>query len=459
MLLMKKLAKMFHVRTVTANRLKRSAPLALACVAAIACALVFARGAITKRSAGPDTVQKVHVSSSGGASAGEVAEAPSNDGVQVCVIGASKDGRDAYVLAHDPSGAPPASAVRYMKKDPALKGLLVEEICGELPSGCAAFKVSGEKDELLLDDLSVAVVGSDGRVAYVYGNTSLSKIEGSDEFDAVLDEAESGGEAVEEELNEPEEEESAGEEGGASVTVIDVGQGLSALIECDGHAALVDAGGPSSGTTVRSVLKSEGVDALDYLVLTHPDADHIGGAASVVSNVDIGRVFGNGVDADTKAYDALVNEMSFKSMEAEVPKLGESYPLGSASMVFYGPVGGAIEGDDNNSSLVVKVEAGKRGDSVLITGDAEDLEEALVLSKYKKKLASTVLVVGHHGSASSTTPEFLNAVSPSVAVISVGNGNSYGHPSSEVVERLEDFGAEVRRTDTEGNVKIVLSNR
>ncbi len=268
----------------------------------------------------------------------------------------------------------------------------------------------------------------------------------------------------EEEDTSDEKEEVSLSTGHVEVHFIDVGQGDSILIKYidddtsdgdDSENMLIDAGDTNKGTLVRNYLKSEDVSELKYFVCTHPDADHIGGAASVVSNIPITSeiVWGPYCEKDTKTYENLQNEIDFKSYKYTMPNLCEPYSLGEAMLVFYGPT--EEYEDANNNSLVCKLTY--KGDSVLFTGDCSEEEENDLLDNYSPTaLRSDVLKVSHHGSQSASRQPFLDAVSPVYAVISVGADNSYGHPNKSVMERLEDMGVNIYRTDESGNIVAVM---
>lgn len=252
-------------------------------------------------------------------------------------------------------------------------------------------------------------------------------------------------------------------EGYLTVHFIDIGQGDASLIMFvdtnpengdDSAAMLVDAGDGSHGTSVRSYLKEQGVEELSYFVCTHPDADHIGGAASVVSNVRVssGKVFGPDYEKSTKTYENLKNEIFHKSMSYEEPVYGKEYSLGLATFVFVAPL--EDHEDVNSNSLVFKLWYGE--DSFLFVGDCEEEEEAeIVNGDYAKFVDADVLKVGHHGSKTSSSSAFLSLVSPKYAVISCGRGNSYYHPHKTALDRLKDSGASLYRTDKQGSIVAV----
>ncbi len=248
-----------------------------------------------------------------------------------------------------------------------------------------------------------------------------------------------------------------------NVYFIDVGQGDSILIKYvdnspsdgdDSAAMLIDAGDENSGTLVRNFLKAEDVSELKYFVCTHPDADHIGGAASVVSNIPITSemVFAPKYEKDTKTYKKLLNEIKYKSYKYCPPKTGTMYLLGKAELRFYVPE--EQFDDPNNNSIICKLTYGEG--SVLFTGDCSAAEEDELLDERPFDLKADILKVGHHGSDASSTKPFLDAVDPKYAVISCGEDNSYGHPHKSVVERLEDMDMEIYRTDEIGSIRLRL---
>lgn len=236
---------------------------------------------------------------------------------------------------------------------------------------------------------------------------------------------------------------------GLAVHFIDVGQGDAALIVCDEHAMLIDGGGTDSSRTMYTYLKRYGVSHLDYIIGTHPDADHIGGLPGALNFASADNVFCSVTEHDTRAFNSLVKYAGEQGKQITVPKTGSTYALGDAAVRLIGPINNSS--DSNNNSIVARISYGSN--TFLFMGDAEAAEENDILhSQYGKLLKSDVLKVGHHGSDTSSTEAFLEAVSPQYAVISVGENNSYGHPSADVVKRLEKLGTKVYRTDTDGDI-------
>lgn len=238
-------------------------------------------------------------------------------------------------------------------------------------------------------------------------------------------------------------------EGTLEVHYIDVGQGDATLIKCGSHAMLIDGGNNNKGTTVQLYLKKQGVESLDYVIGTHPDADHIGGLDVIVYKYNCEKVIMPDYEKDTRTYQELVDVIHDKNMKITYPVVGEQYALGEAKFTIIAPNSNSYGGNANDYSVAILLEYGKN--RFLFTGDAEEASETEMLSN-GIELSADVYKVAHHGSRSASTQEFLNAVRPKYAVISCGEGNSYGHPHAEVLNRLRSMGVEVFRTDEQGSI-------
>ena len=231
------------------------------------------------------------------------------------------------------------------------------------------------------------------------------------------------------------------------IDFIDVGQGDSALVQCDGHYMLIDGGDASKSSLVYSFLKSRSIKYIDVIVATHDHEDHVGGLSGALNYANAGAAFSSVAQGDTKSFGNFTKYLATQGKSIYVPKAGDSFYLGSALVTVLGPV---MKGSNvNNDSLVLKIIYGST--SFLFVGDAE-AEEEMSLIATGMPLKSTVLKVGHHGGDSSTGYQFLREVMPEYAVISVGAGNSYGHPSANVLSRLRDAGTKVFRTDMQGTI-------
>lgn len=231
------------------------------------------------------------------------------------------------------------------------------------------------------------------------------------------------------------------------VHFIDVGQGDATLIKCGGEAMLIDAGDDTKGTAIQNYLQKQGVKKLDYLVLTHPDSDHIGAAPVIITKFKIGKVFISNYEKDNSTYRKLMQALDEKRLSYATPKVGESYTLGSAKFTILAPNGEYQS--PNNASIALLLENGDN--RFLFSGDAEEEAEADILGNGISVLAD-VYQVGHHGSRTSSSKEFLEAIRPSWAIISCAEGNSYGHPHAKTLNELRSMGVKVFRTDEQGSI-------
>ena len=227
---------------------------------------------------------------------------------------------------------------------------------------------------------------------------------------------------------------------------IDVGQADAALISCDGHHMLIDGGNRDDSSRIYSVLQKAGIDHLDLVVGSHAHEDHIGGISAAFQAADVDLVLSPVTEYDSKVFKTFKSKAEEQGSGLTVPSVGSAYELGSATVKILGLNGGE---DTNDTSIILKVTYGET--SFLFTGDAEYDGEHAVLDS-GADLSATVLKVGHHGSDTSTCYPFLRAVMPQYAVISVGAGNSYGHPNDDTLSKLRDAGAVVFRTDLQGDI-------
>ncbi len=230
---------------------------------------------------------------------------------------------------------------------------------------------------------------------------------------------------------------------------IDVGQALSVLVECDGQFMLYDGGNVDDGSLVVSYLQNQGVEELQYVFCSHAHEDHVGGLAAALAYFPANHVYSPVTEADTKCFQDFVKYTQQQGLQVEVPAVGTVWPLGSATVTLLGPVKQYDE--TNDTSLVLRIDYGST--SFLLTGDMEsDAERDLVESG--ANLKADVLQVGHHGSSTSSSYLFLNAVLPEMGIISCGVNNKYGHPHEETLSILRDAGVNVYRTDLMGTITI-----
>ena len=238
--------------------------------------------------------------------------------------------------------------------------------------------------------------------------------------------------------------------GTQTVTWLDVGQGDAAVIQCGGQSMLIDGGKPEKSSYIYAWLQQHGLSYLDVIVATHVDADHIGGLSGALNYASVGTAYCPETTGTTETFQSFVKYLAQRGKQITVPTAGETFALGGAQVQILGPLHSAEDSNDN--SIVLKVSFGAT--SFLFTGDAERAEEQDLLNA-GVNLQSTVLKVGHHGSDTSTSYPFLRAVAPQYAVISVGAGNSYGHPTEAVLSRLRDAGVTTFRTDLQGEITAV----
>lgn len=231
------------------------------------------------------------------------------------------------------------------------------------------------------------------------------------------------------------------------VHFIDVGQGDSTLIKCGDKTMLIDAGDDSKGTAIQNYLQKQKINKLDYLVLTHPDADHIGGAPVIITKFDIGKVFVSNFEKDNNTYRKLIQALDHKRLNYITPAVGTEYSLGSAAVTILAP--NKKYDNPNDSSIALIVQNGSN--KFLFTGDAEETAESDIVEN-NHNLKADVYQVGHHGSRSSTSEKFFKAVSPKYAVISCAEDNSYGHPHAQTLNTFRMNGVKVYRTDEEGTI-------
>lgn len=237
--------------------------------------------------------------------------------------------------------------------------------------------------------------------------------------------------------------------GSVEVHFIDVGQGDAILIRAHGSKAMLIDGG-EAGSGVLEYLRSKGVQQLDMVVATHPHSDHIGGLVEVLQAIPVAEVVTNGQPHTTKTYERFLDAIAAAKAKYREVKRGDRLQLGDLSFGVLHPTS-ATGSNLNNQSVVLRMVHGQV--TFLFTGDAEQEAEASML-RSSVPVGATVLKVGHHGSRTASSPEFLGLVRPEIAVYSAGVGNTYGHPHPETLAALANIGAKVYGTDTHGTVVV-----
>ncbi len=236
------------------------------------------------------------------------------------------------------------------------------------------------------------------------------------------------------------------------VVFIDVGQGDSILIlSPEGDSMLIDAGEKTAREAVGTVLSAYGICEIDILIATHPHSDHIGGIQYILENYPVGKLYIPNVSTTTATFTALLTYIEREEIPLYKAESGVTVEFSaSVACTFLGPATNSYE-DLNDFSAVLKLTYGDT--SFLFMGDATSVAEADILALYDTEdLSADVLKIGHHGSNTSTSEEFLLAVNPSYAVISCGLDNSYGHPHTETLDLLYAYGILTYRTDELGTI-------
>jgi len=234
------------------------------------------------------------------------------------------------------------------------------------------------------------------------------------------------------------------------VHFIDVGQGDSILVESNNKYMLIDAGESDQSKVVINYLENIGVKKLDFIIATHPHSDHIGGLADVINHFNIGKIIMPDAVHTSNTYENLLDTISDKGLKITKAVVGNEYTLGNASFVILAPSNSDYD-NLNNYSVAIKLQNGSN--SFIFTGDAEEQSENEML-KTGINLDADVLKLGHHGSFTSNSEKFLDAVSPDIAVISAGEGNQYGHPHDEILQILKDKNIKLYRTDKQGTIVL-----
>lgn len=251
----------------------------------------------------------------------------------------------------------------------------------------------------------------------------------------------------------------AGASSNLQVHFIDVGQGDAILVKLpNGENMLVDAGDNHYGTTVVNYIQNQNIASLDYVVGTHPHADHIGGLDDVINRFLIGQVYMPNAIATTQTYYDVLTAIDQKGLSitrarAGLALLNTTVDGKNLSITMIAPIRDSYS-NINDYSAVIQIVYGST--SFLLTGDVEHLSENDMISS-NAPLASSILKVGHHGSSTSTTEAFLDRVNPSAAIISVGANNRYGHPNQSTIDRLQSRGIAIFRTDLNGSIVFTTS--
>lgn len=245
---------------------------------------------------------------------------------------------------------------------------------------------------------------------------------------------------------------------GLLVTFLDVGQGDAAFLQSpSGKTMLIDGGPESAFSTIDRFLQSRGVIGLDVVIASHLHTDHIGGLIQIVDSYPIGNFYDPPFDAQSETYFDLLDALKESQATVSSPLAGVDtlIPWDSAVEVRILAPYDTVYSDFNDTSYILRVSYGNT--AVLFTGDATSLGEKLALKAQPNHyFRANVLKVGHHGSDDSTSKKFLETVQPSIAIVSVGEGNEYGLPDQSLIDRLDAQGIKVYRTDRDGSITLLL---
>lgn len=252
-----------------------------------------------------------------------------------------------------------------------------------------------------------------------------------------------------------------GKQSALTVRMLDIGQGDSFLLEKDGKFVLIDAGDIEHRDAIVALLKKYHVKTISKVIITHPHADHLGGMLAVFKNFKVESIYDDGMPANTSSYKNYLKQIEANKIPYKAVKAGDTLSFfDGVSFKVVGPVKKITNqkgnSDFNNNSIVGRLTYGNF--SMMFTGDAEKEEEASILSQ-KGTFKSDVLKVGHHGSRTSTSPDFLKAVAPREAFISCGQGNDYGHPHKVTVDKLNKAKVHIYRTDRDGTVTLTTTGK
>lgn len=236
-----------------------------------------------------------------------------------------------------------------------------------------------------------------------------------------------------------------------AVHFLDVGQGLSILVQSGDETLIYDGGDGEHSSFVVAYLKKQGVSTIDYLISSHYDSDHVSGLIGCLNAFEVKQIICSDYVHDSKTYTSFINAAREEGLALQHPQVGEEFAFGTGKFVILAPET-IEENESNDNSVAIKLINGDN--SFIFTGDAESSSEAAMCAS-GIDLDCDVLVLGHHGSATATSWELLQASLPEFAVISCGADNSYGHPHKDTMDKLEAMEIPVYRTDIQGTIVAV----
>ncbi|WP_067843122.1 MBL fold metallo-hydrolase [Amphibacillus sediminis] len=232
------------------------------------------------------------------------------------------------------------------------------------------------------------------------------------------------------------------------VHFIDVGQADATLFQTEQATILFDTGDWNKRDVV-DYLEGLGIDSLDLVIGSHPDADHIGQMPTILNHFNVKEVWMSGIETTSNTYEQTLDAILEHDIDYHEPRAGEVYQLGSFIIHVISPA--ELTNDVNEDSIAIKLQFGET--AFVLTGDAGSKAEAKMI-EINDDISADLLHVGHHGSKTSSSQAFIEAVDPAIAIISAGQNNSYGHPDQVVLNRLNQYGATIYGTYQHGNILV-----
>ena len=245
-----------------------------------------------------------------------------------------------------------------------------------------------------------------------------------------------------------------------TIKMLDIGQGDAILIKTQDQVILVDTGDVETRDQIVSLLKKEKIKKIDKLIISHPHADHLGGAYAVLNNFEVGSVYDNGQPTTTSTYRTYMKIVDKKHIPYQQLLADTTLDFGNGvTFKVFSPTAEEIKagGDLNSNSIVGKLIFNDF--SMLFTGDCEADREKIILDKYKKELKSTILKSPHHGSKTSSNRNYLKAIAPEAVLISVGKNNDYKHPHAVTINKYKDLKMNIYQTDQMGTITVTTDGK
>ncbi|WP_296898012.1 ComEC/Rec2 family competence protein [uncultured Megamonas sp.] len=249
---------------------------------------------------------------------------------------------------------------------------------------------------------------------------------------------------------------SGSKEGKLKIEMLDIGQGDATLIQTGEQTIMIDTGDIDERDNLVKLLKERNITTIDKLIITHPHADHLGGAYAVFKNFDVKEVYDNGDPTTTQTYKTYLKNIKEKKIKYQQLSAGDELDFGDGvKFKIFSPTKQMLKSEDdlNNNSLVGQLKY--KDFTMMFTGDAEKEAEANMVKTYGNELSSLVLKSPHHGSRTSSSEVFLKQLNANTVLISLGAGNEYGHPHKQTMDRYKKLNMKVYETDKNGSITII----